>query len=714
MSQLTSFIRRIVLRNGCIIHSTRNASSNIRNVGIFAHIDAGKTTATERMLYYSGFSPSVGEVHTGDTVMDYMDQERDRGITITSAAITFPWNNHQINLIDTPGHVDFTLEVERSLRVLDGGILILDGSAGVQAQTLTVDRQAKRYSLPKIVFINKMDKPNASLDKSLQSLESKLGLTPLCVQYPLYGEGRELRGIIDLITLESFVWGKESLGKEFSRSSISGDLLEKCREKRIELIDSLCNFDDCLSTQLIESGSYEDISSKDIEEALRRTTLSSDNASSVVVLLGSAYKNIGVQPLMDGICKYLPGPTVSKNKEFLGMAFKIIHHPNKGSLTFVRIYSGSLKTGDFIYNVNQGKSERIQQLMIAFADDFHSVKEVKEGNIAVLSGLKESVTGDTLSTNKNSTVQLLGVPVPNPVMYCTIEPPSISQQLPLEHALRNLCREDPSFRVSIDESSGQTILSGMGELHLSIIRDRIESEYKVDADLGSLLIAYKEVPTAQADTVHAFHRTIGNSSHSIVVGVEVKPYRSEEIGETTPKLSMNTTRHPSLGELRPWQVKAIRKGFEFAISSGPLLSSSVVNAEFEISSIEINGRTKDTLISSAVSDAIKTVLKLAHVRIMEPIMKLEISSDPSEVSKISRDIIMKGGTLSTEGGEEDGGNMTVIQAKLPLADLRGYSQHLRTMTSGKANFGMELSHYDLVDLNAQNEVIKDVTGFYPR
>ncbi|CAB4069981.1 fusA [Lepeophtheirus salmonis] len=586
-------------------HSWIRFSSNIRNVGIFAHIDAGKTTTTERMLYYSGFTPSVGEVHTGDTVMDYMDQERERGITITSAAITFPWNKHQINLIDTPGHVDFTLEVERSLRVLDGGILILDGSAGVQAQTR-----------------------NANLNKSLDSLELKLGIQPLLTQYPIYKEDI-LSGLVDLISMEKVLWNKESLGKDV--------------KKRIELIDNLCDLDESLSSKLLESGNYENISGQEIEHALRLITL--NNYDAVLVLLGSSYKNIGIQLLLDAITKYLPPPKALKNhsNNFLGMVFKIIHHPNKGALSFIRIYSGKLKVGDLVFNVNKGKSEKIQQLLIAFADDFRSVNEVSHGNIAVISGFKESVTGDTLTSNKNSIDQLIGVPVPNPVMYCTIEPPSMSQQSQLELALKNLSREDPSFRVSVDEVTGQTLLSGMGELHLSIMRDRIESEYKVDADLGSVLVSYKEAPMEEAELTYEFNRNILNKSHSIIIGIIVRPIHGNGVGMTEPKLIMNSAKYSTLGELRPWQHKAIKRGFDLSVSSGPLLSSSVVDSEFEITLVEINGKTKDTLIASAVSDAMKAVLKSSNVRLLEPIMRLEICTDSSEASKITRDITMKRG-----------------------------------------------------------------------
>ncbi|XP_040574915.1 ribosome-releasing factor 2, mitochondrial [Lepeophtheirus salmonis] len=694
-------------------HSWIRFSSNIRNVGIFAHIDAGKTTTTERMLYYSGFTPSVGEVHTGDTVMDYMDQERERGITITSAAITFPWNKHQINLIDTPGHVDFTLEVERSLRVLDGGILILDGSAGVQAQTVTVCRQAKRYYLPKIVFINKMDKRNANLNKSLDSLELKLGIQPLLTQYPIYKEDI-LSGLVDLISMEKVLWNKESLGKEYVKSQIQkeDEMYDISVQKRIELIDNLCDLDESLSSKLLESGNYENISGQEIEHALRLITL--NNYDAVLVLLGSSYKNIGIQLLLDAITKYLPPPKALKNhsNNFLGMVFKIIHHPNKGALSFIRIYSGKLKVGDLVFNVNKGKSEKIQQLLIAFADDFRSVNEVSHGNIAVISGFKESVTGDTLTSNKNSIDQLIGVPVPNPVMYCTIEPPSMSQQSQLELALKNLSREDPSFRVSVDEVTGQTLLSGMGELHLSIMRDRIESEYKVDADLGSVLVSYKEAPMEEAELTYEFNRNILNKSHSIIIGIIVRPIHGNGVGMTEPKLIMNSAKYSTLGELRPWQHKAIKRGFDLSVSSGPLLSSSVVDSEFEITLVEINGKTKDTLIASAVSDAMKAVLKSSNVRLLEPIMRLEICTDSSEASKITRDITMKRGIINKE--EDDVGSYRLIEATIPLAELKGYSQHLRTITSGKANFGMEISHYDIVDADSQNEVIKEVTGFVPK
>ena len=452
----------------------------IRNVGIIAHIDAGKTTLTERMLFYSGFVKDMGEVHTGDTVMDSMSLEKERGITISSAAITFPWKGYQINLIDTPGHVDFTMEVERSLRVLDGAIVLLDGSAGVEAQTMTVWRQAQRHKIPCIAFINKMDKANADLEMTKDSIRRKLGLEPLLVQVPVQDDFKTL---IDLLGMEEIRFEVGSKGAKMNRTTVSqsSPIYPDVLALRKELIEKVSDFDDTIAELYLNDA---DVSKSDLESALKRIVMSS---KALVTYAGSAYKNVGVQPVCDAITTFLPNPldikhgflqSLDMSRDLCALAFKIAHHPTKGVLTYVRVYSGRLKEGDNVYNVTRKCTEKASRLSTVYSDDFKQIKEIGHGDIAVLGGLKETITGDTLVSSmkfaQNTKLRLPGIEVPDPVFFCSIEPPSLSKQKPLELALKNLVREDPSLRLHVgDENNGQTILSGMGELHLEIILKRI-------------------------------------------------------------------------------------------------------------------------------------------------------------------------------------------------------------------------------------------------
>ena len=683
--------------------------SYIRNVGIMAHIDAGKTTTTERMLYYAGYMANLGEVHDGDTVMDYMEQERDRGITITSAAITFPWKKHQINLIDTPGHVDFTVEVERALRVLDGGIVILDASAGVQAQTLTVWRQARRNKIPKIIYINKLDKKNANLNESLNSIRDKLRVQPLLTQLPLYNDDKKIHGIADLIKMEKYIWDQSTNGKTFETTPIVEDcqLFDSASKSRCALIDEICNYDDALAEELINSDNHESISGPSIEKSLQNISL--DNKA-IVTTLGSSFKNIGVQNLLDAAINFLPHPSKYDCKDFIGMAFKIIHHPNKGCLSFIRVYGGSLKQGDTIYNVNRGIAEKITKLMVAFADDFKDVKEVTDGNIAVVSGLNESITGDTLVKSKSSDAikfgEMGGIVVPSPVMYCSIEPPSMSQQNKLDLALKNLCREDPSLRVKLNEDTGETIVSGMGELHLEIILDRIKTEYKVEADMGQPMVAYKETISEDepVELIYNFERNILGKDQKVVVGLRCS--RDEESINPTFNYSKRNEEKLKLNSLKPWQLKAIKNGFNFSISSGPLINAPVLNVKFELFKVEIQPGTKDTMISSAVGNAVKEILMDAGPKLLEPVMKLEILSADSKITgRIRNELMNKRGQLISEDLNSEG--LNCIEILVPLSELSGYSTKLRTWTSGQAFLGMELDHYAFVDETEQERIVND-------
>jgi len=503
-----------------------------------AHIDAGKTTTTERMLYYAGVIRTLGEVHKGDTVMDYMDQERERGITIMSASITFPWMEHQINLIDTPGHVDFTTEVEKSLRVMDGAVTILDASAGVEAQTLTVWRQADRYHVPRIIYLNKMDKNGANFNNCLRQIKSKLKSIPLPLHHPI-GEGQKFRGFVDLVDLKVKRWqaDKGSMGSVFSTRNVADvddneEMMTIVMEKRLDLIEKLADLDDTLAELVLERESLEKITASELEEAIRRVTL---EQTGIPVLCGSSYRNIGVQPLMDSVISYLPSPK-DRNHEFVeaytannllcALAFKIQNDSQRGPLTYLRIYSGKIETGSKVYNVTQNQSEKTGRLYVANADELAEVPSMSEGSIAVVSGLKNVITGDTLTSGvaamntarrwlaekkgvaeKDISPILAGVLIPQPVFFCSIETSSLMYQKPLDQALEMLQREDPSLKVSVDSETGQTIVAGMGELHLEVILERIRTDYRVDANFGPYQVAYKETTCNNSSNTFILDKT---------------------------------------------------------------------------------------------------------------------------------------------------------------------------------------------------------------
>ncbi len=705
--------RLSALVKNCYVRAM-STKSNIRNVGIMAHIDAGKTTTTERMLYYSGYMRSVGEVHRGDTVMDYMSQERDRGITITSAAITFPWREHQINLIDTPGHIDFTVEVERAVRVLDGGIVVLDSSAGVEAQTLTVWRQADSHGVPRIAFLNKMDKPMASLDSCLDSMRRKLQVQPLLVQMPI-GRGKDFVGMVDLVEMKALRWKADSSyddwGKKYSVEELDvAEMREKALEARTLLIDSLCDHDETLSDLLLQRESYDAITSHELQQSLNKVTLADKANSVIVTLCGSAYKNIGVQPLMDAVTQYLPSPSEVSHPSlsyydagtFCGLAFKTINHPHKGLLTFVRVYNGSIQEGDEVHNMSKGTNERLGKLMVAFADDFRNVRAVTEGNIAVISGLKVTDTGDTLVT-KASVAEaaikrwtkvreedehesapspfLSGINVPSPVFYCSIEPASMRFQQPLESALAILSREDPSLTVSTDKDTGQTVLSGMGELHLEIIADRIKKEHKLDVDLGPLLISYKEMPLESVRKEVNFERQMLGQTHTVNMTLEVLPSK----GVASPELKV--AKNEAMKDVKWWQLKEIRRGVSNAASAGPLLGHPVIDCHFTLRSLTCSRGIPASLLSAAAQEATADVLKAAGTRLLEPLMRVEVSTEEELASAVAQDLMRRRGQVVET---EDRGGLRAVEALVPLAELRGYSRHVRTMTSGRAFLAMEL------------------------
>ena len=717
------------------IRFSHTSSGNIRNVGIMAHIDAGKTTTTERMLFYSGYSARVGEVHTGDTVMDYLDQERDRGITITSAAITFPWRQHQINLIDTPGHVDFTMEVERSMAVLDGGVVVLDGSAGVEAQTVTVWRQAERYSVPRIAYINKLDKPAASVANTVASIQRRLAVQPLVTQIVLGGEGKSFYGLVDLVTMEAHKWQLKdgNWGKSFttfSEAEFKTSMFNTWKiavEAREELIEAVTDFDSELAEHVIETESFGDVSESALKSALRRIALS-PSSGALVTLLGSSYANVGVQPLMNAIVDYCPSPYDNSNVDvkkfgnnFCGLVFKIIHHPMKGVLCFVRVYTGILSNKDSVYNVNQKKTEKIGKLYIAFAGDFIEAGEVNAGNILVISGLKLAQTGDTLLLNKSvaaaieakvdaddatENAALVGPSVPDPVVFSSVEPPSLAEQKQFETALACLAREDPSLRVSVDEETGQTVLGGMGELHLEIVKDRMLSAYKVDVDLGKLQVAYREIPATQAKETVTFTRTLGDKQHTVTLELELEPLA----GGGKPKVVFSNTKEAqeSFSAIRPKQLRKITAGLISGLETGPLLSFPVLDCVVIVHKAEVGRGTVDTMVVAGSANIVRQLLAKAEVRLAEPVMVLEVSIEEEMVGKVVQDMVKRRGEILRTEGQGEG---MVVHGHVPLAELTGYSREIRTMTSGRANIAMEVGHYETMSPYNQDRAIQEVTGF---
>lgn len=583
------------------------------------------------MLFYSGLIRNMGEVHHGNTVTDYMEQERQRGITITSAAVTFNWKDYRFNLIDTPGHIDFTMEVEQTLQILDGAIIVLDGSAGVEAQTLTVSRQADRYNIPRIIYINKMDRADADFDMSLQSIESKLNIETLPIQIPMKEAG-VLEGIIDVITMEKLTFDKKHQGMNLIKTKITENdnkrLWDIVSEKRRVLTDRLSGLDDKLADIIIEQESLENVQSQILVDSLRRITIS---RKGVPVILGSSYKNIGVQPLMDSVILYLPSPNIKDlnsykyfDNNLAARVFKIVHDKKRGPITFFRIYSGSMKKGQKLYNMTREQNEQCTRLYIACADDYEEVAEVSLGNIAAVGGLKSTITGDLVTTsvsvgNRAKSIMLKenlnrpdyvnnffasGANLLDPVFFCSIEPPSLSAQSALETALEELQREDPSLRVRNDLETEQIVLAGMGELHIEIIKERIKREYKIDVDLGPLQIAYKEtIQDAVKDTLIMEHR-IGQTNHQVNITMSLIPNYE---GKKKILLDRSSETASNIDSIHPRVLNAIKNGVDSALLHGVKLSCPVINVGVKLHWLEIGRNTSDTIVSAAASQCIRKV-----------------------------------------------------------------------------------------------------------
>lgn len=709
----------------------------IRNIGIGAHIDAGKTTTTERMLFYSGLIDNMGEVHHGNTVTDYMEQERERGITITSAAVTFFWKNNQFNLIDTPGHIDFTMEVEQTLNVLDGVVVILDGSAGVEAQTLTVWRQADRYNIPRIIYVNKMDRSDADIHMCCSTIEKKLDIPSLLLQLPAV-QNNKLVGIVDVLSLELMTYGS---GKEktVTKVELNEDqfpkLFGQAQEARLKLIERLTDYNDDLANKVISSESFDSISSMDIVKALQKVTR---DRVAIPVVLGSSYKNIGVQSLMDSIILYLPSPeNTSKvfsafDDNFCGRAFKVKHDKQKGgSLVFIRVYNGVINKGQKIYSVQRDLSEQVGRIYIAYADDFKEVESVGNGNIAVISGSKKIMSGDLLTSTqtayqraKRSVLKklaktendqdvnvdsLFGISarIPEPVFFCSIEPPSMASQSTLDQALAELQREDPSLRVSYDAETGQTVLAGMGELHLEIIRDRILKEYKVDAELGPLQIAYREAPLTKLSDSVSVQTKIGSSKNSVLVRLSLIPV-VDSSSSSVLKMDKSADNASNIAAIFPRHLLAVKQGVEVGLAQGPKISSQVINAHVMLHWLEVGRGTSDTVVTATVTQLVQKLLKDSGTCVLEPVMHLEIVSPSEYLSGVLADLSRRRAAVNNV---TERGNSKIVTATTPLSELLGYSTDLRTMTSGTATFSTEFYEYEKMTPIEEEDAIKRVRGF---
>ncbi|KAM5169400.1 ribosome-releasing factor 2, mitochondrial isoform 2-T4 [Callospermophilus lateralis] len=690
------------------LHSVINPPiAKIRNIGIMAHIDAGKTTTTERILYYSGYTRSLGDVDDGDTVTDFMAQERERGITIQSAAVTFDWKGYRINLIDTPGHVDFTLEVERCLRVLDGAVAVFDASAGVEAQTLTVWRQADKHKIPRICFLNKMDKTGASFNYAVESIKEKLKAKPLLLQLPI-GEAKTFKGVVDIVNKEKLLWNSNSDdGKDFERKPLletsDTELFKKTIEARNTLIEQL-------------------------QTAIHRVTVAQ---VAVPVLCGSALKNKGVQPLLDAITMYLPSPE-ERNYEFLqwykgdlcALAFKVLHDKQRGPVVFMRIYSGMLKPQLAIHNINGNCTERISRLLLPFADQHVEIPSLTAGNIALTVGLKQTATGDTIVSSKSSALAaarqakregekkhkqnreadrllLAGVEIPEPVFFCTIEPPSVAKQPDLDRALKCLQREDPSLKVRLDPDSGQTILCGMGELHIEIIHDRIKREYGLETYLGPLQVAYRETILNSVRATDTLDRILGDKRHLVTVELEARPTEKPSV---VPVIEYGESVSEDL--LKASQ-EAIENGIHSACLQGPLLGSPIQDVVITLHSLVIHPGTSTTMISACVSRCVQKALKKADKQVLEPLMNLEVTVIREYLSPVLADLAQRRGNIQEIQTRQD--NKVVI-AFVPLAEIMGYSTVLRTLTSGSATFAIELSTYQAMSPQDQRTLLTRRSG----
>ena len=678
-----------------------------RNFGIMAHIDAGKTTTTERILYYTGKSHKIGEVHEGAATMDWMEQEQERGITITSAATTAFWKEKRLNIIDTPGHVDFTIEVERSLRVLDGAVVVLDSNQGVEPQTETVWRQGDKYKVPRIVFANKMDKIGADFFKSMDDIKTRLGAKPVAIQLPI-GSEQNFKGLIDLVRMKGVVWNDESLGADYHDIDIPADMLDQAKEYHDKMIEAACELDDDAATAYLEGKMPDEAT---LKKLIRKAVIT---GAFFPVLCGSAFKNKGVQPLLDAVVDYLPSPLdvpaikgvnpdngeevtrePKDNAPLALLAFKIMDDPFVGTITFCRIYSGTLTSGTGVINSTKERKERIGRMLLMHANNREDIKEAYAGDIVALAGLKEVRTGDTLCDPKQPVI-LEKMEFPDPVIEIAIEPKSKADQEKLGVALAKLAAEDPSFRVSTDQESGQTILKGMGELHLDIKVDILKRTYKVDANIGAPQVAYREKITAKVEHDYTHKKQTGGSGQFAAIKI---------IAEPTPPGTPFEFENEIIGGAVPKEfIPGVEKGLESVIGSGPLAGFPVVDLKVTL----IDGKYHD-VDSSALAfeicarQCLREALQRARPALLEPIMKVEVVTPEDYTGSVIGDLNSRRGQIQ---GQDMRGNANVINAMVPLANMFGYVNQLRSMSQGRATFTMQFDHYAEAPKNVSEEVQK--------
>ena len=679
--------------------------SMYRNIGIAAHIDAGKTTTTERILYYTGKSHKIGEVHDGAATMDFMEQEQERGITITSAATTCFWKDHRINIIDTPGHVDFTIEVERSMRVLDGAVAVFDAVAGVEPQSETVWRQADKYHVPRICFVNKMDRTGSNFQRCVDMMIDRLGTRPMIITWPIGGEA-DFKGIIDIVKMKALVWHDEQLGAKFDEVEIPAEYADKCAELRSALVEMAVEMDDAAMEAYLEGTepSYEDL-----QKMIRKGTMA---FKFVPVMCGSAFKNKGVQPLLDAVVAYLPSPldippltgiVPGTDKEvprpaddkapFAGLAFKIMDDPFVGSITFMRVYSGSITSGSGVLNSVKDKQERIGRMLLMHANSREDVKEANAGDIVALAGLKLTTTGETLC-DPNNPVILEKMEFPDPVIEVAIEPKTKADQEKMGMALVRLAQEDPSFRVTTDQESGQTILKGMGELHLEIKVDILKRTYKVDANVGAPQVAYRETLSKPLSIKYTHKKQTGGSGQFAEVTIEFEPlepgsgfvFENEVVGGAVPK------------EFIP----AVEKGLKTQKESGLLAGFPVIDFKARLvdgkyHEVDSNALTFDI----AARAAFRELASKGAVKLLEPVMKVEVVTPEDFLGGVIGDLNSRRGQVQ---GTDSRGNAQVVTAMVPLANMFGYINTLRSMSQGRAQYSMVFDHYEQVPQAIADEV----------
>ena len=676
-----------------------------RNIGIAAHIDAGKTTTTERILYYTGKSHKIGEVHDGAATMDFMEQEQERGITITSAATTCFWKDHRINIIDTPGHVDFTIEVERSMRVLDGAVAVFDAVAGVEPQSETVWRQADKYHVPRICFVNKMDRTGADFQRCIDMMVDRLGTRPMILTWPIGAES-EFKGIVDIVKMKALVWHDEQLGAKFDELDIPAEYADKAAELRAALVEMAVEEDDVLLEAYLEAG--KEPSFEDLQRCIRKGAI---HFKFVPVMCGSAFKNKGVQPLLDAVVAYLPSPldippvkgTDLKGNEvarpaddkapFAGLAFKIMDDPFVGSITFVRVYSGSISSGTGALNSVKDKTERVGRMLLMHANSREDVKEANAGDIVAFAGLKLTTTGETLC-DPNNPVILERMEFPDPVIEVAIEPKTKGDQEKMGMALVRLAQEDPSFRVSTDQESGQTILKGMGELHLEIKVDILKRTYKVDANVGAPQVAYRETLSKPVTVKYTHKKQTGGSGQFAEVTIEFEPlapgsgfvFENEVVGGAIPK------------EFIPSVEKGLKAQKESGLLAGfPVIDFQAKLIDGKYHEVDSNALTFDI----AARAAFRELASRGAVKLLEPIMKVEVVTPEDFLGGVIGDLNSRRGQVQ---GTDSRGNAQVVTAMVPLANMFGYINTLRSMSQGRAQYSMQFDHYEQVPQAIADEV----------